>query len=149
DPSTRVVAGNDNGSSRRRGRGGGRPQWHPATEGHRGSRPAGLMSVRDGDRDASVGASKERDSMREKLEGFKRSRAGQFVQKIQDDRAPNLAILLAWGTLNTLLPLTLGILAISGFVLRDPERMNQLTNVVFSALPSEAAQTLQGILTST
>ena len=87
--------------------------------------------------------------MREKLEAFKRSRAGQFVQKIQDDRAPNLAVLLAWGTLNTLLPLTLGMLAIAGFVLRDPERLNQLTNVVFSALPSEAAQTLQGILTST
>lgn len=87
--------------------------------------------------------------MREKLAAFKRSRAGQFVQKIQDDRAPNLAVLLAWGTLNTLLPLTLGMLAISGFVLRDPERLSQLTNVVFSVLPSEAAQTLQGILTST
>src|SRR5919202_4893905 len=30
--------------------------------------------------------------MRDKLEAFKRSRAGQFVQKVQDDRAPNLAI---------------------------------------------------------
>jgi membrane protein len=87
--------------------------------------------------------------MRDKLEAFKRSRAGQFVQKVQDDRAPNLAILLAWGTLNTLLPLTLGILAIAGFVLRDPARLNQLTEVVFSVLPSEAARTLQGILTTT
>ena len=87
--------------------------------------------------------------MREKLAAFKRSRAGQFVQKIQDDRAPNLAVLLGWGTLNTLLPLTLGMLAIAGFVLRDPQRLNQLTDVVFSVLPSEAAQTLQGILTST
>src|ERR687886_1732565 len=87
--------------------------------------------------------------MRDKLEAFKRSRAGQFVQKVQDDRAPNLAILLAWGTLNTLLPLTLGMLAIAGFVLRDPARLNQLTEVVFSVLPSEAARTLQGILTTT
>jgi membrane protein len=87
--------------------------------------------------------------MGNKLEAFKHSRAGQFLQKVMDDRAPNLAVLLAWGTLNTLLPLTLGILAIAGFVLRDPDRLNQLTSAMFSALPSEAAQTLQGILTST
>jgi uncharacterized BrkB/YihY/UPF0761 family membrane protein len=87
--------------------------------------------------------------MRDKLEAFKRSKAGQFLQKVMDDRAANLAVLLAWGTLNTLLPLILGILAIAGFVLRDPDRLNQLTSAVFSVLPSEAAQTLQGILTTT
>src|ERR1700716_4308785 len=53
------------------------------------------------------------------------------------------------GTLYTVLPLILGILAIAGFVLRDPDRLNQLTSAVFSVLPSEAAQTLQGILTTT
>jgi membrane protein len=87
--------------------------------------------------------------MREKLEAFKRSRVGQFVQKVMDDRAPNLAVLIAWGTLNTLLPLILGILALAGFVLRDPDRLNQLTAAMFSILPADAAQTLQGILTTT
>jgi uncharacterized BrkB/YihY/UPF0761 family membrane protein len=86
--------------------------------------------------------------MRDKLEAFKRSRAGQFLQKVMDDRAPNLAVILAWGTLNTLLPLILGILAIAGFVLRDPDRLNQLTSAMFSVLPSEAAQTLQGVLST-
>ena len=59
---------------------------------------SGLMSGdREHDLYAPVKRFGGRDAMREKLEAFKRSRAGQFVQKIQDDRAPNLAILLAWG----------------------------------------------------
>lgn len=35
--------------------------------------------------------------MRERLAAFQRSRTGQFLKKMMDDRAPNLAILLAWG----------------------------------------------------
>ena len=70
--------------------------------------------------------------MRAKLAAFQQSRAGQFVKKARDDRVPNLAILLAWGTLNTLFPLVLGMLAISGFVLRDPERLDQLSNSLLS-----------------
>ena len=40
--------------------------------------------------------------MREKLAAFQNSRAGQFLKKVMDDRAPNLAVLLAWGTLSYL-----------------------------------------------
>jgi hypothetical protein len=40
--------------------------------------------------------------MRQKLDAFQNSRAGHFLKKVMDDRAPNLAVLLAWGTLNTL-----------------------------------------------
>jgi hypothetical protein len=39
--------------------------------------------------------------MRQKLDAFQNSRAGHFLKKVMDDRAPNLAVLLAWGTLNT------------------------------------------------
>jgi hypothetical protein len=39
------------------------------------------------------------------------SRPGQFFTKLLQDEAPNLAALLAWGMLSTLLPLLLGILA--------------------------------------
>jgi uncharacterized BrkB/YihY/UPF0761 family membrane protein len=64
--------------------------------------------------------------MRQKLAAFQNSRAGQFWNAVMDDRAPNLAVLLAWGTLNTLFPLVLGIVAIAGFVLRDPQRLDQV-----------------------
>jgi len=87
--------------------------------------------------------------MREKLAAFQNSRAGQFLKKVMDDRAPNLAVLLAWGTLNTLFPLVLGMLAIAGFLLRDPQRLDQLTGTLFAVLPQEAATTVSNILTTT
>jgi len=87
--------------------------------------------------------------MRERLAALQQSKPGQFVTKLLNDRAPNLAVLLAWGTLNTLFPLVLGILAIAGFVLRDPQRLDQLTSGLFAVLPQQAAAALSGILTST
>src|SRR5919206_5247850 len=87
--------------------------------------------------------------MREKLAAFQQSRTGQFVKKVMDDRVPNLAILLAWGTLNTLFPLMLGMLAISGFVLRDPQRLEQFSGSLTSLAPGQAASTLPDILSST
>ena len=87
--------------------------------------------------------------MREKLKAFQESRVGQFLKKVRDDRFTNLAILLAWGTLNTLFPLVLGMLAISGFVLRDPGRLEQLSGSLTSLAPGQAATTLRDILSST
>ncbi|MBV8719074.1 MAG: YihY/virulence factor BrkB family protein [Chloroflexi bacterium] len=66
-----------------------------------------------------------------------------------DDRAPNLAVLLAWGMLNTLFPLTLGILALASFVLRDSGRLNELTGTLFGLVPADTAQTLRRILAQT
>ena len=87
--------------------------------------------------------------MGDKLKAFQQSRAGQLLKKLQDDRVPNLAVLLAWGTLNTLFPLFLGMLAISGFVLRDQQRLDQLSGALFSLAPGQAATTLRDILSST
>jgi membrane protein len=87
--------------------------------------------------------------MGDKLKAFQQSRAGQFLKKVQNDRVPNLAILLAWGTLNTLFPLVLGMLAISGFVLRDPQRLDQFSGALTSLAPGQAATTLRDILSST
>jgi membrane protein len=87
--------------------------------------------------------------MREKLAAFRQSGVGQFIQKFNDDRGTNLAILLAWGMLNTLLPLLLGSLAVAGFVLRDQQHIDQLTGALFTLLPSEAAGVLRGILEGT
>src|SRR5919197_2317843 len=76
------------------------------------------------------------DALKTKLERFQRSRLGLFLKKFNDDQATNLAALLAWGTLSTLLPLLLGILALAGLVLRDPERLDQVYNTLLYLIPS-------------
>jgi membrane protein len=80
------------------------------------------------------------DSLKAKLEAFKQSRVGLFVQKILDDQAPNLAALLAWGTLSALLPLVLGILGLAGLVLRDPERLDQVFSTLTAVLPAQSTE---------
>lgn len=79
------------------------------------------------------------EAIKKKLEAFQRSRLGLFLKKFGDDQGTNLAALLAWGTLSTLLPLTLGILAITGIVLRDPQRVDEVYNTLIALVPQEAA----------
>ena len=79
------------------------------------------------------------ESLKAKLEAFQRSRAGLFVKKVMDDQCPNLAALLAWGTLSALLPLLLGVLSISGLILRDPQRLDQIYSTLLYLLPQDAA----------
>jgi membrane protein len=88
-------------------------------------------------------------SLQAKLEAFKRSRAGMFVTKLMDDQAPNLASLLAWGTLSALLPLILGVLSVAGILLQDPQRLDEVYNTVLALVPPQAAgpvgDALQGV----
>jgi len=86
------------------------------------------------------------ESLKAKLEAFQRSRVGLFIKKVMDDRAPNLAALLAWGTLSTMLPLLLGILSVAGLILRDPQRLDQIYNTVLVLLPSDAAGPISSAL---
>src|SRR5438477_2361364 len=79
------------------------------------------------------------ESLKAKLEAFQRSRAGLFVKKVMDDQAPNLAALLAWGTLSAILPLILGVLSVAGLVLRDPQRLNEVYNTLVQLVPAQAA----------
>src|SRR5438552_13969882 len=58
------------------------------------------------------------EGLKARFEAFQRSGAGLFLKKCMDDQLPNLASLLAWGTLSTILPLLLGVLVIAGLVLR-------------------------------
>ncbi len=85
--------------------------------------------------------------MRQRIEAFQKSPLGRFVRKVLDDRAPNLAIILAWGTLNTMLPLMLGILSLAGLLLRDPQRVQTITNQLLAVLPASAAGTVQNVIT--
>ena len=86
--------------------------------------------------------------LKAKLEAFKRSRGGLFLQKVLDDQAPNLASLLAWGTLSAILPLLLGVLSVAGLVLRDQQRLDQVYSELTSALPSAAAGPVTSVLDS-
>jgi membrane protein len=78
-------------------------------------------------------------SVKAKAEALQHSGAGRFFKKVMDDQAPNLAALLAWGTLSALLPLILGVLAVAGLVLRDPQRLDAVYNTLLVLIPSEAA----------
>ena len=87
-------------------------------------------------------------ALKQKLEAFRGSRVGQFFKKFQDDKATELASLLAWGTLSTLLPLLLGVMGLAGLVLRDPERLNQLYDTLLAVVPQDALEPLSDALAS-
>jgi membrane protein len=82
------------------------------------------------------------NALKAKLEAFQRSRVGLLLKKIMDDRAPNLAALLAWGTLSALLPLLLGVLSLAGLILRDPRRLDEVWNTLIAIVPPDAAAPL-------
>ena len=58
-----------------------------------------------------------------------------LVQKFMDDRALTLASLLAWGILNTFLPLLLGILSLVGLVLGDSAEARAAEDRLLAVLP--------------
>jgi membrane protein len=88
------------------------------------------------------------DSLKARLAAFQRSRVGLFVKKVLDDQAPNLAALLAWGTLSAILPLLLGILSLAGLVLRDQNTLDKVYNALYGVLPSDATGPISGVLDS-
>jgi membrane protein len=88
------------------------------------------------------------DSLKARFEAFQRSRAGLFVKKVLDDQAPNLAALLAWGTLSAILPLLLGMLSLAGLVLRDPNTLDKVYTTLYSMLPPDAVGPISGVLDS-
>src|SRR5438105_4434639 len=88
------------------------------------------------------------DSLKAKLEAFQRSRVGLFVKKVMDDQAPHLAALLAWGTLSAVLPLLLGVLSVAGLVLRDPQRLDEVSNTLLVLVPSQSVGPLSDALQS-
>src|SRR2546430_14740885 len=83
-----------------------------------------------------IGRSAAMEALKARLDAFQRSGVGRFLRKVRDDQATNLAALLAWRILNALLPLLLGILALAGLVLRDPERLDQVYSTLLALVPS-------------
>jgi membrane protein len=88
------------------------------------------------------------ETLKAKLEAFQRSRPGLFVTKVMDDQAPNLAALLAWGTLSAILPLLLGVLSVAGIILRDPQRLDEVYSTLLVLVPTQAAGPLGDALQS-
>jgi uncharacterized BrkB/YihY/UPF0761 family membrane protein len=88
------------------------------------------------------------NSIKARLAAFQRSRAGLFVKKVLDDQTPNLAALLAWGTLSAMLPLILGVLSLAGLILRDEQRLDQIYGTLLALVPSGATQPLRDALQS-
>src|ERR1700687_3089176 len=88
------------------------------------------------------------NSLKAKLDAFQRSRVGLFVKKVMDDQAPNLAALLAWGTLSAILPLILGVLSVAGIVLRDPLRLDEVYSTLLVLVPAQAVGPLGDALQS-
>jgi len=86
------------------------------------------------------------NALKARLAAIQRSRPGLFVQKVLDDQMPNLAALLAWGTLSAILPLLLGLLALAGLVLRDQQRLDQVYSSLTNALPAAAAEPITNVL---
>ena len=86
------------------------------------------------------------NALKARLAAVQRSRPARFVKKVLDDEMPNLAALLAWGTLSAILPLLLGLLALAGLVLRDQERLDQVYNSISSILPAAAAEPITNVL---
>ncbi len=58
-------------------------------------------------------------------------------------------MLVAWGTLSTVFPVLLGVAAIAGFLLRDPQRAADAQTALVRLAPPEAAQPLAGVLADT
>ena len=80
--------------------------------------------------------------------GPARVAAGQFLQKFTDDRALTLASLVAWGMLNTFLPLLLGVLSLIGLLVGDSPAAAAAEATVLAPLPAEASQLVQDSLAS-
>src|SRR5260370_3974381 len=88
------------------------------------------------------------ESLKARVEAFQRARAGLFVKKIMDDQAPNLAALLAWGSLSAIWPLIRGALSVAGVVLRDPKRLDEIYSTLLVLVPAQAAGPLGDALQS-
>jgi membrane protein len=88
------------------------------------------------------------ERVQQRLKPVLESRPAMFVQKFLDDRALSLASLLAWGMLNTFLPLLLGVLALVGLVLGDSAGAIAAEEQILAMLPPSVSELVRQILQS-
>jgi membrane protein len=84
--------------------------------------------------------------LEDRLAALLASPVGRLFQKFMDDRALTLASLLAWGMLNTLLPLVLGVLSLIGLVLGESAAAAAAQERLLALLPDAASQLVHSII---
>jgi membrane protein len=82
----------------------------------------------------------------ERLKHLLASPPARLVQKFMDDRGLTLASLLAWGILNTFLPLLLGVLALIGLFLGDSAQALAAENHLLALLPDSVSTLVRNSL---
>ena len=70
------------------------------------------------------------------------SPVGRYCAKICTDQALNGAVQIAWQAMFSSFPLILGLLGISGLILRDPRQRQWLADIVASQFPSQLSDIL-------
>src|SRR4051794_35527107 len=78
-----------------------------------------------------------------RLQPLRASPPARFLQKFMDDRALTLASLLAWGMLNTFLPLILGVLSLIGLLFGESAAATAAEQRLLSLLPAGAVTLVQ------
>jgi len=73
--------------------------------------------------------------LEQRLNALLASPPARLFQKFMDDRGLTLASLLAWGILNTFLPLLLGVLSLIGLLLGDSAEAQAAENRLLAVLP--------------
>ena len=73
------------------------------------------------------------------LQRAQNSLAGRFASNWSELRAGEGAVLIAWQLLFSLFPLMVGLLAIVGLVVRDPDRQATIAQMIASQFPSQAS----------
>ncbi|MBV9323135.1 MAG: YihY/virulence factor BrkB family protein [Chloroflexi bacterium] len=84
----------------------------------------------------------------QELKSLLASPPGRLFQKFMDDRGLMLASLLAWGMLNTFLPLLLGILSLIGLLLGDSAAAREAENRLLAVLPPAIDSLVRDSLTA-
>jgi membrane protein len=76
---------------------------------------------------------------RRRFERAQQTWLARFVARLFADDVPRLAVLLAWGSLGTLLPLVIVVSGFGGMLLRDRALADQLTRTLAEVFPGASA----------
>jgi membrane protein len=88
------------------------------------------------------------EGLQDRLTALLASPPGRLFQKFMDDRGLTLASLLAWGILNTFLPLLLGVLSLIGLLLGDSAEAQAAENRILAVLPEAISGLVSESLTA-
>lgn len=77
--------------------------------------------------------------LRKLIDWFQRSKLGRFIRIYGEREVATSAIVVAYSIMFAMFPVILAVLAIAGFILRDPEVFSGVLEQVVNALPHDAA----------